>query len=188
MFWRRKPATTGVGLEDRLRSGDLAAVGEAYELHHVAVRTFARRLVGDDAAAEDLTQDVFVMLPRIAGKFDGRSSLRTFLIGLAINHARHHVRSAMRRRNAWQKGAQGREDAGQSPDRSATDRDLARQLTQALDKLPLDQRGVFVLCEVEERSASEVAAIVGIPEATVRTRLFHARRKLRELFASEDLR
>ena len=58
-------------------------------------------------------------------------------------------------------------------------------LTRALDDLPLDQRVAFVLCEVEERTSREVAEIVGVPEATVRTRLFHAKKKLRVLLQAE---
>jgi RNA polymerase sigma-70 factor (ECF subfamily) len=60
-------------------------------------------------------------------------------------------------------------------------------LERALDALPIDQRVVVVLCEVEGRTSGEVARIVGAPETTVRTRLFHARRKLGALLAGEEL-
>ncbi len=58
-------------------------------------------------------------------------------------------------------------------------------LTRALDTLPIEQRIAFVLCEVEERSSPDAAEIVGVPEGTLRTRLFHAKRKLREQLARE---
>src|SRR6185436_484298 len=74
---------------DRLRAGDLAALGEAYDRHHEGVRSFARRFVGDDAAAEDLVQETFVALPRAVRGYRSGSTLRTFLLGIAINHARH---------------------------------------------------------------------------------------------------
>jgi RNA polymerase sigma-70 factor (ECF subfamily) len=57
-----------------------------------------------------------------------------------------------------------------------------------MDELPIEQRVAFVLCEVEEKSSREVAAIAGVPEATVRTRLFHAKRKLRALLEEEGVR
>jgi RNA polymerase sigma-70 factor, ECF subfamily len=169
----------------RLERGDPNAVGEVYDRHHAAIRAFARRLVGDASASEDLVHDVFVALPRAVAGYRGDSSLRTFLIGIAVNHARHHVRAAARRRNAFDK--LGREPLAPAvdPEHDARRRELARVLTRALDDLPLDQRVAFVLCEVEERTSREVAEIVGVPEATVRTRLFHAKKKLRVLLQAE---
>jgi RNA polymerase sigma-70 factor (ECF subfamily) len=169
----------------RLERGDPSAVGEVYDQHHGAVRAFAKRLVGDASAAEDLVHDVFVALPKAIAGYRGDSALRTFLIGIAVNHARHHVRAAARRRNAFEK--LGHEPLGPNadPERDARRRELARLLTRALDELPLDQRVAFVLCEVEERTSREVAEIVGVPEATVRTRLFHAKKKLRVLLETE---
>lgn len=187
VFWRRSPATGDV-LADRLRDGDVAALGEAYDLHHAAVRAFARRLVGNPDDAEDLVQEVFVTLPKAARRFDGRSALRTFLIGIAVQHARHHVRAAARRRRAWERSAQGRDAKTEGPEGVCADQELARALARALDGLPIDQRVAFVLCEIEERTAAEVSSIVGTPEATVRTRLFHARRKLREALVVEGFR
>ena len=67
-------------------------------------------------------------------------------------------------------------------------RQLADRLALALDALAHDQRVAFVLCEVEERSAVEVAQILDVPEGTIRSRVFHARRRLRELLAEEARR
>lgn len=173
-------ATTPVDDEliEGLRRADPAAISKTYAAHHGAIRAFARRLLGDDAAAEDVVHDTFVALPRAVRRFRGDGALRTFLIGIAVNHARRHVRAAARRRGYERvpdelaaRVADGRGDADR--------RVLLQQVFAALDQLPLDQRIVFVLCDVEQRSAPEAAAIVGAPEATVRTRLFHARRKLR---------
>lgn len=166
-------------LVTRLQRADPAAIGEAYDAHHGAVRAFARRLVGDPAAAEDLVHEVFVTLPRAIRRYRGDSTLRTFLVSIAVNHARHHLRGAMRRRAAMDRLAGEPPGSAGDPEQSARQRELAAALTRALDALPLDQRVAFVLCEVEERTSREVAEIVGAPEATVRTRVFHARRKLR---------
>lgn len=169
-------------LAARLREGDRAAVEEAYVAHHAAVRAFARRLVGDDASAEDIVHDAFLALPRAIRGFRGEGSLRSFLIGVAINHSRRHVRSAMRRRAATERLAvrtQLQERTIDATEQLAHQR-LAAALWTALDALPIDQRVAFVLCEAEQRTSVEVAAIVGAPEGTVRTRLFHAKRKLRE--------
>jgi RNA polymerase sigma-70 factor, ECF subfamily len=171
----------------RLRAGDRDAVEQAYVAHHASIRAFARRLVGDDATAEDIVHETFVALPRVIARFRGDGSLRSFLIGVAVNHSRRFVRSAMRRRRATERLAERVELAPRTLD--ATEelirRRLADRLWRALDELPIDQRVVFVLCEVEQRTSIEVGQIVGAPEGTVRTRLFHAKRKLRELLGEE---
>jgi RNA polymerase sigma-70 factor (ECF subfamily) len=172
---------------ERLRAGDLAALGETYDMHHVRVRAFARRLLGDDSAAEDLVQDTFLALPRAVRGFRADSSLRTFLISVAMNHARHHLRSAMRRRATAERAGQEEKAPPSNPEDRARRRELAALLTRALDTLPLDQRAAIVLCEVEERTSVEAGEILGVAEATVRTRIFHAKRKLREALVAAGL-
>jgi RNA polymerase sigma-70 factor (ECF subfamily) len=171
----------------RLRDGERAAVEEAYVAHHAAIRGFARRLVGDAAAAEDIVHEAFVALPRAIRRFRGDGSLRAFLIGVAANHSRRHVRSAMRRRRATERLAAHEELQPHTVDAThqLITKQLAGKLWAALDDLPIDQRVVFVLCEAEQRTSVEVAQIVGAPEGTVRTRLFHAKRKLREKLEEE---
>ena len=169
----------------RLAAADPAAVGEVYDRYHRAVRAFASRLVGDAAAAEDLVHEVFVALPRAMKGYRFESSLRTFLISIAVNHARHHVRAATRRRAAVSRLALEPEGSVADPEQLQRRKELASLLTRALDTLPLEQRVTFVLCEVEERSSREVAEITGVPEGTVRTRLHHAKKKLREELSTE---
>lgn len=174
-------------LVEALRRGEPSAMGAVYDAHHSAVRSFAKRLVGEASLAEDLVHEVFLTLPHAARRYRGDSSLRTFLISIAVNHARHFVRSASRRRSALDRYAREPETGGHDPERDARRRELARALTRALDGLPLDQRVAFVLCEVEERTSREAAEITGVPEATIRTRLFHAKRKLRATLEAEGL-
>jgi len=171
-----------------LGQGDAAAIGDVYDAHHEPIRAFALRLVGDASAAEDLVHEVFLTLPRAIRRYEGRSSLRTFLISIAVNHARHYVRSAARRRAAMDRlalvpGGNGPTD----PERSFQQAQLAQLLSAGLDTLSLEQRVAFVLCEVEERNSREVAGIVDAPEATVRTRLFHAKKKLRSFLEKRGL-
>jgi RNA polymerase sigma-70 factor, ECF subfamily len=172
----------------RLRAGELSALGEAYDAHHAHVRAFARRLVGDDDAAEDLLQDTFLTLPRAIGRFRSDSSLRTFLLGIAVRHASHYVRASARRRAATALAAREPRDGVYPPDDAAERAQLASALLRALDRLPLDQRVAVVLCEVEGHTSAEAADIVGVPEGTVRTRLFYAKKKLREALSQEGLR
>jgi len=175
-------------LIERLQRGEASAVGEAYDLHAAAVYAFARRLVGDDAAAEDLAHEVFVTLPSAIRGFARGSALRTFLISIAVNHARHHVRAASRRRAAMERFSLEPEGRSATPEQDAMRVDLARALTLALDALPLEQRVAFVLCEVEDRTSREASEIMGVPEGTVRTRVFHAKKKLRQELESRGFR
>ena len=175
-------------LLSRLRAGDTHALGEVYDQHHEVVRAFASRLTGDAAIAEDLVHEVFVALPRVIKRFQGESTLRSFLTGVVINHARHHVRSASRRRAMLTKVGREPSPESPSPESSASGQAFLVVLNRALDSLPLEQRVAFVLCDVEERTAGEAAAIAGAPEATMRTRLFHARKKLRAALEQEGIR
>jgi RNA polymerase sigma-70 factor (ECF subfamily) len=79
------------------------------------------------------------------------------------------------------------ESNGTDPEQLQRRKELASLLTRALDRLPLEQRVAFVLCEVEERTSREVAEITGVPEGTVRTRLHHAKKKLREELTLEGV-
>jgi RNA polymerase sigma-70 factor, ECF subfamily len=174
---------------DGLRRGEARAVGEVYDDHHQALRAFAVRLVGDEAQAEDLVHEVFVSLPKAIASFRGESSLRTFLIGIAVNHARHHVRSAARRRSLAERAQQEPlATTAATPEQELEARNLLSLIDAALDELPLEQRVAFVLCDVEERSSQEAATITNAPEATVRTRLRQARLKLREVLEQAGVR
>jgi RNA polymerase sigma-70 factor, ECF subfamily len=176
-------------LVERLRSGEVAAVGDVYDLYQAAVQALARRLTGDAAAAQDLVHDVFVALPKVIRSFRQDAALRTFLLSITVNHVRHHLRSAARRRAAMHRfSRETHEKAVPGEEAGALQRELGRELSRALDTLPLDQRVAFVLCEIEERTSREAAEIVGTPEATMRTRLFHAKRKLREELERRGMR
>ena len=170
------------GLPTLVADGDTRALATLYRQHHQAVRAFARRLLGDASIAEDLVHDVFLAAPAAFRGYRGDSEVRTFLLSVAVNKAKHHLRAAARLRRAMDRlGEEPTPNRAPAPDEAAERRQLAEELQRALDALPLEQRVVLVLCAIEERSAAEASAIVGAPENTVRTRLFHAKRKLREL-------
>jgi len=164
-----------------LAAGDTRALTAVYREHHVAVRAFASRLLGDDAAAEDMVQEAFVALPRAMRHFRGETSLRSFVISVAINHARHFVRAAARRRRSLARLGCEPVSSVEPPEADLTRRQLGDALFRALDRLPLDQRVAFVLCVVEERPSEDVARLVNAPSPTVRARVQAAKRKLRAL-------
>jgi RNA polymerase sigma-70 factor (ECF subfamily) len=172
----------------RLEQADSSALSEVYAQHAGPLLGFAKRLVGDAAGAEDLVHEVFLSLPKVIRGYRGDASLRSFLLGMAVNHARHHVRSAARRRALATRAGEELPQGEASPEDVAQRERLAKALSRAMDELPLDQRVAFVLCEVEDRTAREVGEIVGAPEATVRTRVFHAKKKLRSELERQGVR
>ena len=167
-----------------LRAGRLDALARAFDRWHQRVRVLARRLLSD-AAAEDVVQETFAALPGAIARFRGDVDLEAFLLGIAVKRARRHHRAAARGRRALERLAVEEKRGPRGPEHDAYRRELAQRLTAALDRLPAAQREAFVLCEVEELTSAQAAALADIPEATVRTRLFHARRRLRDLL-NED--
>jgi RNA polymerase sigma-70 factor (ECF subfamily) len=168
-----------------LRLGGIEAVARAYDRWHGRVRTLARRLLSEQATSEDVVQEVFVSLPRAVRRFRGQVTLETFVLAITVKRARHHLRSAIRRRRALERLAEPGAASPHDPEHEAYQRQLAGRLAAALDRLPLAQRVAFVLCEVEGLTSARASVLAAAPEPTVRTRLFHARRRLRALLAPE---
>jgi RNA polymerase sigma-70 factor (ECF subfamily) len=190
--WRSVPEArdsaepSGEELLSGLLDGRVEGVARAYDRWHQRVRVLALRLLADEAAAEDVVQETFVALPQAVRRFRGEVSLERFVLAIAVKRARHHLRATIRRRRQMAALALEASSEGRDPEQHAYRRQLAGRLAEALDLLPGAQRVAFVLCEVEEMTALEAAHVIRIPEATVRTRLFHARRRLRELLSEES--
>jgi RNA polymerase sigma-70 factor, ECF subfamily len=165
----------------RVARGEHAAFVTLYRAHFGAVRAFAERLLGCSMAAEDLVHEVFLALPAALERFRGQCALRSYILSITVRSAKQHLRAAQRRRRLEaQASLPALSGSTDPPDVDRERRELAAELTRALDSLPLDQRAAFVLCEVEELSSGEAAEILGEKAGTVRARVFHAKRKLRE--------
>ena len=174
----------GDALLAALGRADPSALRDVYRQHHEAVRAFARRLLSSDADAEEIVQEVFVDLPRAVRNFHRDCAFTTFVMAVAVNHARHFMRAAGRRRAAHSRLAeQQRSQLGVAPaaDEVAEREELARRLLHAMSQLSTEQRLAFVLCDVEERTSQEAAQILGVPASTLRSRLSAAREALRAL-------
>lgn len=173
----------------RVAAADPDAIARVYRQHAGKVRAFARRMIHDDTTAEDVVHDAFVALPKALARFRGECKLETFLISIAVNLCRRRIRSNVRGRRAVERLTQGQvEEPVRTPEAEARRRRLAAALRRGIDTLSVDHREVFILCAVEERTSTEVADILDIPQGTVRTRLFHARKKLRDFLESEGVR
>ncbi len=170
-----------------LASRDAAALGQVYEEHRGPLCSFCQRLLGDRTAAEDLVHDVFVRLPELIHKLEAGRSLRAFLFAVAANRAKHYLRAASRRRKLAERFAAEPSATATRPDQLAEQRWISSQIALALESLPSDQQTAFVLAELEGQDAASIASRLHIPEATARTRLFHARRKLRAILTAWGL-
>src|SRR5690606_40275010 len=181
---RQVGATEGEPLGDervaRAARGERAAFVSLYREHFGEVHAFALRLLGCSMAAEDLAHEVFLALPRALARFRGQCPLRSYVLSIPVRRARQHLRAAKRRRAKEERAMAEPELVAPGPDAAVERRELAARLTRALDALPLPQRAAFILCEVEERSSAEAGEILGEKAGTVRARVFHAKRALRE--------
>jgi RNA polymerase sigma-70 factor (ECF subfamily) len=182
------PSTTSADdLVSVVAGRDAVALSRVYDEHQAALCSFCHRLLGEREAAEDLVHDVFVHLPELIHKLEAGRSLRAFLLAIAANRAKHYLRGAARRRRLAERFACEPNAAAAQPDQAAEQSWVASRIALALDRLPHDQRVTFVLAELEGQDAAAIASILGIPEATARTRLFHARRKLRAILSEWGL-
>ena len=166
----------------RLQRGEPDAIRTLYWEHHSALRTLGRHLLGNPNDAEDLLHEVFLAVPRALKGYRGESSLRTFLSAIAVKRAGKLMRTLLRYRRVLgflEDPERFPQHDEREPERAIERSELSAALTKELNRLPFAQRAVVVLCLVEERPAGEVARILGVSEATVRTRLFYGRRRLR---------
>ena len=170
----------------RIANGDRLAMQVLFARHHVRVYRFVLRLVRNEATAEDLISEVFLDIWRQAGRFEGRSAASTWMLSIA----RFKALSALRKRTEEEldeETAGAIEDHADDPEVSLAKKDKAVVLRQCLSKLSAEHREVVDLVYYHEKSVEEVAGIVGIPEATVKTRMFYARRKLSELLKEQGI-
>jgi RNA polymerase sigma-70 factor, ECF subfamily len=138
------------------------------------------RLVGNPTVAEDLISEVFLDVWRQADRFEGRSAVSTWLLAIA----RFKALSALRKKpdeELDEEAAEAIEDSSDNPEVSLEKKDKSAALRQCLQKLSPEHREIIDLVYYHEKSVEEVAEIVGIPENTVKTRMFYARKKLAEL-------
>jgi RNA polymerase sigma-70 factor (ECF subfamily) len=172
--------TSDEALIGRIAAGDKLAMQVLFARHHVRVYRFVLRFVGDPSRAEDLISDVFLDVWRQADKFEARSQVSTWLLAIA----RFKALSALRRRPDEElddETAQAIEDQSDDPEVAMQKKDTSAVLRQCMTKLSAEHREIIDLVYYHEKSVEEVAKIVGVPENTVKTRMFYARKRLGEL-------
>jgi len=173
-------------LIERIAGGDRLAMRTLFARHRIAIYRWLVRLVDDEGLAEDLLSDVFFDVWRKARSFEGRSSVSTWLLAIA----RHKALSARRRTQmeravelddelAWTMA-----DPADNPELLLEKKDREQLLRRSLARLSPEHGEVIDLTYYHGKSIKEIAEIVGVNEATVKSRTFYARKRLAQLVAA----
>ena len=186
-------------LMQAFREGDARAFERLLARHERKVWHFLRRSVGDATLAEDLLQEVFLRVIRARAEVEwrGEAKFTTWVYAIARNLLIDHARRAVHR-DARSLDAPTRADeeagetlhdrlpdAGRDAEGLASDGQVRARVEAAVAALPPDQREVFLLRELMDMPFAEIAAVVGAPEPTVKSRMRYALERLRE--ALDDL-
>ncbi|MEM9558450.1 MAG: sigma-70 family RNA polymerase sigma factor [Acidobacteriota bacterium] len=182
---RALSSTPELDLVERHRYGDPDAFDEIYRRFESMVYNLCLRMSGSASDAEDLAQEVFLRIHRHLGRFNGRSSLKTWVYRVTLNLCRSKLG-----RKRWPMRTLKDEDdeggvelvaTGRGPEDRAVDRDAARRVLEALDELPRKFREAVVLRDLEDLSYEEIAEVLGVRIGTVRSRISRGRDRLRRL-------
>jgi RNA polymerase sigma-70 factor (ECF subfamily) len=159
---------------------DERAMRIIFARHQRRTFLFLIRIVKDETLAEDVVSEVFLDVWRRAETFKGQSSVSTWLLAIA----RHKALTALSRRSEVgldDKMAATLVDPDADPERALHEKDRSKMLGQCLAQLSPEHGQIISLVYYREKSIREVAEIVGVPEPTVKTRMFYARRRIAEL-------
>jgi len=172
--------TSDEALIELIAEGDKRAMQVLYARHNVRVYRFIVRLTGNTSLAEDLVSEVFLDVWRQAEAFESKSRVSTWLLAIA----RYKALSALRRRSDEHlddRMAATIEDTSEDAETVVYNKDRNTIVQKCLTRLSPAHREVIDLVYYHEKSVDEVSRIVGVPAATVKTRMFYARNKMAEL-------
>ncbi|MCW5249998.1 MULTISPECIES: RNA polymerase sigma factor SigM [unclassified Streptomyces] len=175
------PAASDETLLERHVAGDPDAFGELVRRHRDRLWAVALRTLGDREEAADAVQDALVSAYRAAGSFRGQAAVTTWLHRITVNACLDRARKAASRRTAPVDDAE-RLDRLLEPHESASApaerKDLHRELLEALDTLPADQRAALVLVDMQAYPVAEAARILDAPVGTIKSRCARGRARL----------
>jgi RNA polymerase sigma-70 factor (ECF subfamily) len=160
-------------------AGDVSALGTLFDRFAGPVLGFLGRLREDPFDLEDLVQTTFLEVRRSARRYRAGASVKTWILAIAANVARHHVRSEVRRRALAAACADLPPGRQETPADTAERIQLSGRLASALRALDKDLAVAFVLCDLEDVTGAEAARLLGVRPATLWRRLYQARRRLR---------
>ncbi len=159
-------------------AGDLAAFEQLVRAYQQHVWRFLRRLLGDPTVAEDVTQETFLRVFRRLSTFTFEAKFSTWVFQIARNAGIDELRSRQRRTRL--------ESVAPPRRRSAASPEARAEIEAALASLPVDLREAVVLVEVVGLRYHEVARVLGVPEGTVKSRMFSARSRLHRWSTADE--
>ena len=168
----------------RARQGDTAAFGELVDRHRAAVYRAAHAALGSASEAEDVAQDAFLAAYRKMATYRGEASFKTWLLTIAWRRAlsrRRRLASLWRRfvsGDPPESPPRGRE--GRTPEGALIDAEMAQHVRRLVRALPARLRDPLLLCASAEQTYHEIAAMLRIPEGTLKWRVAEARRRLKQ--------
>lgn len=164
----------------RSAEGDERAYGRLVHRYQARLYNFVRSMVRDDALAEDITQESFVKAYFSLHKLQNAQSFKSWLFRIANNNTLDYLRR--RRLQLVDVDEQIRESYvdERNPEQGALQEQRSAHVQEALAKLKPDQKAILVMCDLQGMSYAEIAEVLKIPFGTVQSRIFYARRKLRE--------
>ena len=172
--------TSDTALVARVAEGDRQALRLLFIRHQQRVHRFVLRLVANSATAEDVVNDVFLDLWRHAANFEGRAQLSTWLLAIARNKALSAMRGRVHE-PLDDAAAEAIPDLAGTAEETLDANQRGAVLRKCLTQLSVAHREIIDLVYYHEKSVDEVADITGVPAATVKTRMFYARKRLGEL-------
>jgi len=173
-------AADEASLIGRIAAGDETALRALFARHQTRVFRFILRLVRNAAVAEELTNEVFLEVWRSAGSYAGASSAATWMLSIAHHRAVSSLRK--RREETWDEDAAAElPDSGDNPEMVAQKADKGAILRRCINALSPEHKGIIDLVYYHEMSIIEASEVLKIPENTVKTRMFYARKRLSEL-------
>lgn len=165
----------------RIGNKDSAALRALYTQHNVRLFRFLIRLTGSEALAEETVNETFMKVWLKAGSYQGQSTVSTWLFTIARNEALSQLRK--RREAELDEGyAEQIEDESDTQEVTTAKQDKSVLMRACIDKLSSNHREIIDLVYYQEKSVAEAAEILEVPENTVKTRMFHARKQLSEHF------
>jgi RNA polymerase sigma-70 factor (ECF subfamily) len=178
--------TTNETLIERIAAGDRLAMQVLFARHYVRVNRFVLGLVRNQTLADDVVSETFLDVWRQAGTFKAHSSASTWFLSIA----RFKALSALRQRvdeELDDETASAIEDPADDPEAAVQKKDRGEILQRCLTNLSPHHREIIDLVYYHEKSIEEVAEVVGIPENTVKTRVFYARNQLSQLLKARGV-
>lgn len=181
-------AVTDEALIKRIAAGDALAMKSFYARHHVRLFRFLLRITRREATAEELMNEVLLEVWRKAGGYEGRSSVTTWMLSIA----HHKAISQLRKRgeealDEEEGGGTEMPDDDDDPEVTLQKQNKSRVMRACMEKLSAEHRTILDLVYYHDKSVAEASEVLGIPENTVKTRMFYARKRLAELMREAGL-